>query len=809
LLGVAVVAAVLSIVMLRVARPAHWPADAIVIPRDVPTLQDALSQASPGTTIVLQTQEEPFAGPVTIDVADVTLTGTAGRATIKGKGSQPTVTLRADGITLCNLDISAESVGLQVESSQCLVQDVAVRDTQIGVQLLRARSCTVEDVQVHESAIGLKLISSDGNRLDGLIIDDATQSGVQVVGSVGNSFDEVAVTDAPTGVFIEQGSTGNGFSGCRIAGGLLVGVKIHGSNDTTLRDSVVTDCAIGVALEAVTGSEVVDCSIQRCTETAVSLLQAVQNRVVENTIKAAGIHLSQSSENALSYNHISRSTAAAIDLDRGDHNLIMGNVLTENGFGVRADQCSHTRVLRNSVSVGGQAGLLFEGGHDNRFLDNRIVGGVFGIVLASSESNTLIRNRLEDQQVCGLSVLADAHENSVAENRIGNNGVGLLIAGSSRCRVLDNRLSRSDIGLLLLQSVSGLRIEGNAICNNGIGLNQAETAADMKKAYSLLGIDLRDGVAQGASPVIVNNIFSRNESLDVSNEGSAPLYAAGNWWGGLKAMESTGVAKVSEGVFLEESAWKGTIAVGSEAGLPQDILGRILQHALTATEFRVIDLVGMGDSSRVRQGLLAGDVDLVVGRAVPSLVEILDEESDFEILSIDAERGWVAVVSEALRGRLVEPTISALVQLAIEETTPLRYAAPRSFTKEEFASFEETYRMQAAVGSVNWTPTLEEAETLLRLGAADVAVVGNLEEVLTFSGFVTLEDDRRALESTELVVAVRRSLRRQFPDVVDTLSRLGLTTDAIHDLISRVRLLHLGPEEVANEFLQQSGLAVD
>lgn len=814
LLGVAAVLAVLSIVVLRVVSPSRWPADAIFVPRDVPTLQEAFSQATTGMTIVLQAQEEAFTGPVTIDVADVTLTSTAGRATVMGEGSQPALTLRADGISLYNLDISAESVGLQVESSQCRVQNIVVRDTQIGMQLLRAKSCSLEDLQIQGSRIGLRLVSSSGNRLDGLVIDEATESGVQVVSSVNNSFIGIVVTDTPIGISLEQGSTENEFSGCRIEGSSLVGVEIHGSNDTTLRDSVVTDCAIGVALKAVTGSEIANCSIQRCVDTAVSLRQAVQNRILENTIEAAGdagIRLSQSAENALSYNRIARSTGAAIHLERSDRNLIMGNVLTENGFGIHAERSSYTRVLRNSVSASELAGLLFESGHENRFLDNQIIGGMFGIVLAESGRNTLVRNQVEDQQVSGLSVVAEAYENSVAENRIGKSSVGILIADSPRGRMLDNHLSRSDIGLLLFQPGSGLRIEGNTIQRNGIGLKQDDTAADMKAAYGLLGIDLGEGVTQEASPVIVNNVFSRNELLDISNESSAPLYAAGNWWGGLKGIDSTDVAKVSEGVYLEESVGKGAIAIGTETGLPQVLLGRILQLALTATGFRVVDLVGMGDSRRVLQALRAGDVDLVAGRANTSLDEILGGESDLEIIPIDAERGWVAVASGALTERLAEPTISALSLLASEEEGTLRYAVPRSFTKEAFASFVETYGMQETVGSVNWTQTLGEAETLLRLGAADVAVVGNLEEVLTFSGFVTLEDDLRAFGSTALAVVVRRSLRTQFPEVEDTLShlRLRLTTAAIHDLISRVRLLHLGPEDVASEFLLQSGLVAD
>ncbi|MGB2983289.1 MAG: hypothetical protein WBC63_05440, partial [Candidatus Bipolaricaulia bacterium] len=56
--GLAVLSAAIVIVgllfVLRVIGPAAFPAGAIVVPRDVPTLREALRDAPPDATIVLQ-----------------------------------------------------------------------------------------------------------------------------------------------------------------------------------------------------------------------------------------------------------------------------------------------------------------------------------------------------------------------------------------------------------------------------------------------------------------------------------------------------------------------------------------------------------------------------------------------------------------------------------------------------------------------------------------------------------------------------------------------------------------------------------
>ena len=85
---------------------------------------------------------------------------------------------------------------------------------------------------------------------------------------------------------------------------------------------------------------------------------------------------------------------------------------------------------------------------------------------------------------------------------------------------------------------------------------------------------------------MASNVFANNDELDVLNGSESPVYVGGNWWGGVEGVRDAALAEVSGNVYLEGSAWKGTVAIGTEADVAQEILGRILQYALTEAGFR-------------------------------------------------------------------------------------------------------------------------------------------------------------------------------------------------------------------------------
>jgi parallel beta-helix repeat protein len=787
--------------------PERIPHDAIVVPRDVATLDAALRRVQPGGTIVLDTHAATLVGPFVIDVPEILICSLGPPAHVTGEGNAPALAVRANDVTLRNLEVSAESVGVAITSSRCRVEDLIVRGTPVAVRLSGARDCSLVRIDIEGGNVGMELSSSSGTKIRAVAVRDVAEAGVKVVGSWGNTLERIRVDRAPVGISIEDGSRETLLANCRMQDCSVSGVVVRASNDITFANSIVRDTPVGVALDRATGCVIRDCTIDRPAVAGVSLERSVQNRVQNLAIRAPGqfgLRLSESSDNALSDNEIRGGSTVAIDLTASHRNLVLRNQIAATAVGIRIDNGASCRVLRNTIASR-HVGLVLESADGGRILDNRVAGGVFGIALVSSTGSVLLRNRVEGQEESAFALLGGSADTTIAENTATRSGVGILIVASSRSGVLDNVAVGNDIGVLLLRSGPGLRLEGNRIEQNAVGLRQANPSEAPPARLDLLDADIEADDGEISPPILANNTFSGNRTLDVENRAESPLYASGNQWGGAPKRGVTD-ARVSADVNLQESAWKGAIAIGTEASDLQEILGHILRIALAHAGYRVTDLIGMGSAGLVRDAAQAGDIDLITlesaGTGAPSVGAGLTS------FVLPARAGWVAVVPQSVADRLPERSLSALGAMLRDAGQALLWAVPQAVGEPVLAALRDAYRLDEQVRAVVWAKSLAEAEALLTFGAAEFAILESLEETVTLSGFVAIEDDLHILPSETLAAVARTELLAERADVGDMLSRLAprLTTLALRDVMSRVRLLDRSPEAVAMEFLTQEGL---
>jgi len=806
ILGAAGVLAVVLVVMLWIAGPSRLPDDVVLVPRDVPSLQEALDRVSPGATIAIQASAGPIQGPILITVPDITLISSGGRASVNSIGGQPALTIRADGVILRGLDITSESIGLQIDASDCTIEDLHIESAPIGIRLSYASRCVLKSVDVNAGRIGLELIDSSSVFVDGLTIVGASEYGVRLLGSRNNSLRNLNISGNAVGISIEEASADNVIEASEIEFSSTIGIEIRNSNDNALIGNTLDSVRIGIMLERVTGTEIRGCEIRRPTVSGVFLQQAVQNRIVETRIdgsQGTGIQLTQSAENTLSYNDISDCRESGITLIGSGKNLLMGNEMDSCSIGIQITRSNDTRILRNRASNSKLCGFLVSLGSSNRLLDNVSIGGSYGMILTESGDNTLLRNTLNGADRAGLFLVRTLGENYVAENDVRACTWGLLLAASTRDRITCNRFTDNEIGVLSTQLGSGTRIEGNTLAGNDIGLKQLTNLAELKSDLDALGIVLPQST-ESAVPILSNNVFKDNVDYDIQNESTIHLLAAGNWWGAASIRDPIN-AVVSNGVSLEQSAWKGTIAIGSGSDDVRVLLGHILQLALAEEGFRVIDLVGMGHQERVQQALLDADVDLIWWSGAAFEAQTPMEGSSYVVLPTLAHEGWRIIISARLAEGLTELTASGLANWYNETGEPLRYTASTAFGDESFEAFLTAYEMGESVRSFAQVEALEEVEALLKFKAVDVAIVGSLEETLTLSGFPTIEDELRVLGQDPISMIVQQSILTKYPEVNNVLKTLGerLTSEVLHNLVSRIRLLHKEPKDVAREFLQQ------
>jgi len=799
-LGVTAVLMVLLFAF-NVIGPSPWPAGAIVVPRDVSTLSEALGRVSPGGTIVLQRHPESYAGPILLDVQDLTLIGASSGVTIAGSGSEPAITIRADGVAVEGFTVTAESIGLRLEAADCRLENLTIVSAPIGIQLSNTRRSVLRSIDVQKGRVGVELASSNGNALVDVHVEGVSEIGVKLLLSMENRLDRLSVIGAPTGISIEQGSSGNLVREAEIADCASAGIKIRASNDNRIEGGVVADSAMGIALEAVTGNTVSNCTIEGAISAGVVLRQSAQNELLSCEIadsEGIGVLLLQSAENAISHNVIVGCAEGGIRLDSSDRNLVMANRFEATFVGISTDRSDNNRILRNTIEGCELVGVFLSDGRENRLLDNEVSDGAFGIVLAEGMGNVVLRNRIERQSSGGLALLGAVQAAAVSENVVFESGFGLLVAGASRANVLGSRLIGNDIGLLLVRPGAEVRIEGNLIERNRIGLEYTEASETVWESVARLDIAPVDSA--GVPPVIANNTFAFSEEADIANRTDTPLSVAGNWWG--DGSQTADLAVTIGGVHPEESAWKGTVVVGTDVAGAEVILGRILQFALEAAGYRVIDLIGIGNEGRAAEAFRTKDVDIIWWGAG----SVLDQETS-HVLPIPAQVGWTAIASNALLDRLPEPTLSSLAALIRGAGETIRFAVTDAFGEARLSSLIAAYGLEMSVAGITWTETLGEAETMVKLGAVDLVIASNLEETLTLSGFSALADDRGVLDAATISVFARDDLVARDPEIAAILSALAprLTTEALHGLYSRVRLLDREPEAVAREFLEDDG----
>ncbi|MCK5246555.1 hypothetical protein KAR02_06630, partial [Candidatus Bipolaricaulota bacterium] len=84
ILGTVVVAAAVLIVVLWVGKASRVPSDAILVPRDFSSLDEALAHVSPGDTIVIQASASPIQGPILLKVPELTLMSSGDRVEVNG-----------------------------------------------------------------------------------------------------------------------------------------------------------------------------------------------------------------------------------------------------------------------------------------------------------------------------------------------------------------------------------------------------------------------------------------------------------------------------------------------------------------------------------------------------------------------------------------------------------------------------------------------------------------------------------------------------------------------------------------------------
>jgi nitrous oxidase accessory protein len=202
---------------------------------------------------------------------------------------------------------------------------------------------------------------------------------------------------------------------------------------------------------------------------------------------------------------------SGIHLWNSDAFRVERNVIRDvrDGFYV---QSSPNGVIRGNRVSDVRYGLHYMFSDNNLFEDNVFENGAAGAALMYSRGIVFRRNQfLRNRGFASVGLLLKVCDDVLAEdNLIADNARGLFVEGSARDTFRRNVIAGSDAGVVLYDSVSKNRLEGNLFVGNRTPLlligNRTDTVFDRNYYSSNLEPDL-DGDGVSDRPYNLSSVF--------------------------------------------------------------------------------------------------------------------------------------------------------------------------------------------------------------------------------------------------------------------------------------------------------------
>lgn len=270
-----------------------------------------------------------------------------------------------------------------------------------------------------------------------------------------------------------------------------------------------------------------------------------------------------------------------------------------------------------------------------------------------------------------------------------------------------------------------------------------------------------------------------------------------------------------------------TITIGSKNFTEQKVLGEIFAQAFEAAGFTVRKELNLGDEQTALRALEQGEIDAYPEYTGTALLSFFDTPSDE--LPTDpqeayeqarqgfAERDLVAfpptpftssnevAVTRETAERLGLEKISDLAEHAGELTL---YGSPECRQRRDcLLGLQEVYGLRFK----EFVPVaIDLRHEVLTSGRADVSIVFTTDPQIRRNDEVLLEDDRGMFPPYNSTLVMRAEVadeagRQELADLIELIQQ-GLTDEVMQELNARVDIDKETPEQVAEEYLRESGL---
>ena len=288
----------------------------------------------------------------------------------------------------------------------------------------------------------------------------------------------------------------------------------------------------------------------------------------------------------------------------------------------------------------------------------------------------------------------------------------------------------------------------------------------------------------------------------------------------------TAAQEESGGIQRDEANAGTTITVGSKNFTEQKVLGEIYAQALEAAGYTVEKQLNLGDEKTALAALEGGEIDAYPEYTGTALLSFFGVEADklpkdpnaayeqaregFAEKNLTAfeptpftSSNEVAVTKETAEENNLT-TISDLESVAGEFTL---YGSPECRQRLDcLLGLQEVYGLEFR----RFVPVdIALRHEVLTKGQADVSIVFTTDPQIQREEFVLLEDDEGMFPPYNSTLVMRNEVAEQGGTALEELVgqvNEGLTAEAMQELNARVDLDKKTPEEVAGEYLSETGL---
>jgi osmoprotectant transport system substrate-binding protein len=268
------------------------------------------------------------------------------------------------------------------------------------------------------------------------------------------------------------------------------------------------------------------------------------------------------------------------------------------------------------------------------------------------------------------------------------------------------------------------------------------------------------------------------------------------------------------------------LVIGSKNFTEQKVLGEIYAQALAAAGYEVSTELNLGDEKTALKALEQGDISAYpeyTGTALLSFFGYTADKIPKEglVAFAKAKEGFA---KKGLTAEPITPFVSSN-EVAVTKETADKYGLQKISDLSKVANKLTIYGTPECRQRLDCLLGLEQVYGLkfkkfvpvdialrhevLTKGQADVSIVFTTDPQIKREGFVLLDDDKGMFTPYNSTLVVRNDvLAKAGPDfdkVVADVSK-GLTDEVMQELNARVDLDKKTPEEVATEYLQESGL---